>query len=74
MVSNLNSLEPIGLSNPHQIRVHKPIGVFTSASFCKMPSIEIMTAEIMEAMQKGVDKWTLIEDMLGEESVHKSAQ
>jgi hypothetical protein len=31
----------------------KPTGVFTSASFCKMPSVEIMTAKLMVGLQSG---------------------
>ena len=58
---DLHSLEKIDSSNPHPIRVnaqtdwslHK-----SASSFCKMPSVEIMTAKLMagltiEAMWKG---------------------
>ena len=50
-----------------------------SASFCKLPSVEIMTIKAngkayAQALQRGVDRWTLVEDLVWEEGVYRSAQ
>ena len=60
--------------------MHPPTGVFMSASFCKLPSVEIMTIELMATLMlrhyKGelLDRWILVEDLVWEEGVYRSAQ
>jgi hypothetical protein len=82
---DLHTLEKIDSSNPHPIRIYAQTNWSlheSASSFCKMPSVEIMmTAKqiaglTIEAMWKGVDRWTLIDEdiMPREEGLHRSAQ